>query len=198
MPRIVIVEDELLIGIQLKHILNKYNYTETSLYDNSDDVIDILGKHPVDLFLLDININGTMDGIELAMVIKEAQGTPVIFVTSYADIDTISKAKKAMPFGYIIKPFEDVDIYSAVEIALFRSTQKKEESIDKSSIENRFNIELTEREYETLLHLTEGLSNAQIASIQYVSVNTVKTHLRSIYSKFDISDRLMLVRTLLG
>ena len=198
MPRIVIVEDELLIGIQLQHILTKYNYKDTSLFDNSDDVIDILGKQTVDLFLLDININGSMDGIELAMVIKETQGTPVVFVTSYADIDTISKAKKAMPYGYIIKPFEDVDIYSAVEIALFRTEKKDLALMDQQAIEQRFNIELTTREYETLSHLTDGLSNAQIASLQYVSVNTVKTHLRSIYSKFDISDRLKLVQTILS
>jgi len=198
MSRIVIVEDELLIGIQLQHILQKYNYPETSLYDNSDAVIDILGKQPVDLFLLDININGTIDGIQLAMLIKKVQNTPVIFVTSYADIETISRAKKAMPLGYIVKPFEDRDIYSSVEIALFRSNQQEEHLLDRHAIEQRFNIELTTREYETLSHLTNGLSNAQIASLQYVSVNTVKTHLRSIYSKFDISDRLKLVQTILS
>ena len=198
MARIAIVEDEILIVKQLEHILKKFGYANLTSFDNSDKVIDALSKADFDLFLMDINIKGSTDGIGLAHIIQKKWGTPLIFITSYADKSTLDRAKTTMPLGYIVKPFEEKDIYSSVEIALYRAKSKPAKIISKTEVEDKFDVQLTPREYCILAQLTLGLSNAQIAESEFVSVNTVKTHLRNLYSKFDVTDRLKLVRTVLS
>ena len=197
MASIIIVEDDLLISKQLKAIVESFGHQVLQTLSNGDQAIDILGKVHADLFLLDINIEGTHSGIEVARCINRSIQKPFIFITSYSDKGTIDVAKQVMPSGYVIKPFDEDDIYTAVEIALFTFGQKMTSVRTKSELEQKHDVLLTPREYQTLLHLSEGLTNAQIAAIEYVSINTVKTHLRSLYGKFDVRDRLKLVHTVM-
>jgi DNA-binding NarL/FixJ family response regulator len=104
-----------------------------------------------------------------------------------------------MPNGYIVKPFDEKDILVALEIALFNARSNLQSSrMEKSNIERNHSLRLTEREYVTLIDLTQGLTNAQIADKQYVSINTVKTHLKNIYTKFEVTDRVNLVKCILS
>jgi DNA-binding NarL/FixJ family response regulator len=138
------------------------------------------------------------DGIELAQIERNQYSYPFIFVTSDADKETIEADKQTRPNGYIVKPFDERDIMTTLEIALFNAYhQSKSGMVSKSYIENTFNTTLTEREYVTLTDLVQGLTNGQIAAKQYVSINTVKTHLKILYAKLEVNDRVNMVKKVL-
>ena len=75
---------------------------------------------------MDIMLKGEMNGIETAEVMKNELGIPVIFLTAYADDSTLSKAKVTEPYGYIIKPFKEVDLHTTIEMALYKHDKNKE------------------------------------------------------------------------
>jgi len=197
--KVIVVEDEMLIRKQLVNILEKSGYAVIAQFANSDFFLDSIPDLSPDIILFDINIKGCKDGIGLADVVNRKYHYPFIFVTSYADRATLDAAKRTRPNGYIVKPFDEKDIISTVEIALFNASQNRNRSeIDITSLESDLDIILTEKEVLTLQDTVLGLTNAQIATKQDVSINTVKTHLKSLYAKFEVSDRVRLVRKALG
>ncbi len=197
--KLVIVEDELLIRMQLKSMLQKLGYQVINEYSNSDHFIDALPSLAPDLFLFDININGSKDGIELGHVIHKKFNIPFVYITSYADSKTIQAAKKTYPSGYIVKPFDEKDLLTTIEIALFNKPIKKPEAqvLRKDNIETSLKIHITEREYVTLIDVSLGLTNSQIAAKQNLSINTVKTHLKNLYAKIGATDRVNLVKKII-
>ena len=193
--KVIVVEDELLIRKELISILEKLGYQVVASFANGDQFLDGIHSLNPDIILFDINIKGSKDGIQLAQIVKDKYQLPFVFVTSYADKATIDAAKQTRPYGYIIKPFDERDILSTLEIALFNLAQQREQNqFSKERIERLNNVKLTDKEFSTLTDLVQGLSNAQIASNQEVSINTVKTHLKNLYAKFEVSDRVRLAR----
>lgn len=196
--KVVIVEDEMLIRKQLEAILLKLDYNVLRSFSNSDDFLDKLPILSPDIILFDINIKGSKNGIELAQIVRDNYTFPFVFITSYADRDTIESAKITRPNGYVIKPFDEKDIMMIMEIALYNAKSLEEKSVlNKERIENKHGVSLTEKEYITLSDLSHGLSNSQIAAKQYVSINTVKTHLKNLYAKLEVRDRINLVKKVL-
>lgn len=196
--KVIIVEDEMLIRKQLKTILTKLGNEIIQECSNGDVFLDVLPGLEPDIILFDINIKGSKDGIELAQVVRDKYDYPFIFITSYADRDTIEAAKVTRPNGYIIKPFDERDIMSTLEIALYNyAIRNDERSFSKERIEKKFSVNLTEREFVTLSDLKQGLSNGQIAAKQFVSINTVKTHLKNLYAKLNVNDRVNLIKKVL-
>ena len=196
--KVIVVEDELLIRKQLISILEKLDYEVIASYSNGDHFLDNLSSYHPDIILFDINIKGSKDGIVLAQIVRDKYEFPFVFVTSYADKATLEAAKQTRPNGYIVKPFDERDIMSTLEIALFNVDQQRQRrNLSKERIEHLNKIKLTEKEFATLGDLVKGLSNAQIAAHQEVSINTVKTHLKNLYAKFQVNDRVKLVRQVL-
>ncbi|MFT6810214.1 MAG: DNA-binding NarL/FixJ family response regulator [Saprospiraceae bacterium] len=196
--KVVIVEDEMLIRKQLKAILRKLNYEVFKSFANADSFLDCLPSLSPDIILFDINIRGSKNGIELAQIVRDKYSFPFIFITSYADRETIEAAKITRPNGYVIKPFDERDIMTIMEIALYNAQSIQESSqLNKERIEKKHKVSLTEREYVTLSDLSHGLTNSQIAAKQFVSINTVKTHLKNLYSKFEVGDRINLIKRVL-
>ena len=149
----------------------------------------IVSRSP-DLIILDINIEGHMDGIQLAESLRHHHNIPYIFLTSHADHNTLNKAKQTIPYGYIVKPFKNGDLISAIEMALFRHQNENKSTLPTLvSINDKLDINLTKKEYYCLLQLYEGLTNKQMAQKQYVSVNTIKSHLKNLFVKLDVVNR---------
>lgn len=193
--KVIVVEDEMLIRKELISILEKLDYQVVASFSNGDQFLDGLPSLQPDIILFDINIKGSKDGIQLAEIVRDKYHYSFIFVTSYADRATLEAAKKTRPNGYIVKPFDEKDIMSSMEIALFNaSEQKVSNGLNQQRIERVNGVKLTDKEFATLSDLVQGLSNAQIAAHQEVSINTVKTHLKNLYAKFEVSDRVRLVR----
>ena len=127
MSKILVVEDEAIILLQLEEILNSTGYTVAGLAASGEDAIEKARRLKPDLVLMDIVMPGRLNGIEAAKIITGELDIPVVFVTSYADDAIIEKAKSVKPYGYIVKPFNELVLKATIEVALFRKTSEQKE-----------------------------------------------------------------------
>lgn len=118
---VFILEDENIVAKDIEQSLKKLGYNVAGIASSGEKVKELLteGIAP-DIFLMDIMIKGDMNGIEVAEFVKENYGLPVIFLTAYADENTLSKAKITEPYGYILKPFKEIDLHTTIEMALYK------------------------------------------------------------------------------
>ncbi|MCK4312778.1 MAG: response regulator, partial [Candidatus Cloacimonetes bacterium] len=119
--RILIVEDERIVAEDIKRTLVNYNYEVCSILSYGEEAVIEVKELLPDLILMDIMLDGEMDGIEAAKKIYKEFGIPVIFLTAYANEKILKKAAQSTPFGYLIKPFEDRDLRASIEMALYKS-----------------------------------------------------------------------------
>jgi PAS domain S-box-containing protein len=119
--KILIVEDEAIIAMEIENQLHGLGYEVTSTVDTGEKAIQKAEADKPDLILMDIRIKGEMDGIDAAEVIRNRFGIPVIFSTAYLDEERIERAKITMPFGYVLKPIQERDLKVTVEMALYVS-----------------------------------------------------------------------------
>jgi PAS domain S-box-containing protein len=142
--RILIVEDETIVAMDIRQGLRRLGYEVPAMVDNGDDAIQKAKALKPDLILMDIQIQGSLDGIQTAHVIWQTLKIPVLFLTAYSDESTLQRAKAAEPFGYILKPFEERELHTSIEVALkkHRSFEEKtavhEEALEQS--EERFRL----------------------------------------------------------
>jgi CheY-like chemotaxis protein/DNA-directed RNA polymerase subunit L len=127
MSNILIVDDEAIISMQLEERLSTMGYTVTGMAATGEESIEKARLLSPDLVLMDIVMPGKMNGIEAAKVITAELDIPVVFVTAYADDIIIEKAKNVRPYGYIVKPFNELEIKAAIEVALFRKSSEQDE-----------------------------------------------------------------------
>ena len=165
---------------------------------HSDQALDALALKNYDIILLDINIKGSMNGIEIAHIINEKYHKPFVFVTSFADSTTIGEAKTTLPAGYVVKPFDEKEIYTAIEIALFRTSNAIPDQLSRDSINKKLNTNITEKELKVILDITNGMTNNQLASKHFVSENTIKTHIKNIYIKLSVHSKAELVKAVMS
>lgn len=123
---ILVVEDESIVAKDIQQSLKKLGYSVPSVENSGEDAIDAAGQHKPDLILMDIMLKGEISGIEAAQQIKNRYQIPVIFLTAYADESTLSKAKVTEPYGYIIKPFKEIDLHTSIEMALYKHGKEQE------------------------------------------------------------------------
>jgi two-component system, response regulator PdtaR len=126
MSKILVVDDEAIITMQLEERLSAMGYTVAGMASSGEDAIEKARRLSPDLVLMDIVMPGNLNGIEAAKTITGELDIPVVFVTSYADDAIIEKAKQVRPYGYIVKPFNELEIKAAIEVALFRKTAEQE------------------------------------------------------------------------
>ncbi|HIA37790.1 MAG TPA: response regulator transcription factor [Flavobacteriales bacterium] len=124
---ILIVEDENIVAKDIQYTLQKLGYNIIDICSNGEKAITSIRKKKPDLILMDIMLKGKLTGIDTVRQINKETSIPVIYLTAYADKDTLTKAKITQPHGYIIKPFKEVDIRTAVEVALYK--HKKDEKV---------------------------------------------------------------------
>lgn len=125
MKKFVIVEDERILSLYLKNLLNNWGYSVSSVYFRGEDFLDTINPEEIDMILMDINLGDGIDGIDTATVIKEKYDISSIFITAFADEKTVDKAKKANPAGFIVKPFREEELRAKLEIALYVDEAQK-------------------------------------------------------------------------
>jgi signal transduction histidine kinase len=118
--RILIVEDESIIALDIKTSLQDAGYQVLGVASSGEEAIALAQGQNPDLILMDIRLRGPMDGIEAAAYIQVQHPCPVVFLTAHADKQTLERAKLTDPFGYLTKPFEDHSLMTTIEIALAR------------------------------------------------------------------------------
>jgi len=140
-PKILIVEDESIVAKDIQNSLKKMGYIVPVVVSSGDKALNEIEESRPDLILMDIMLKGDMTGIDVANIIKERFNIPVVFLTAYADDNTLNKAKISEPYGYIIKPFKEKELQTTIEMAIYKherdSMVKRERDLYHSIIENK-------------------------------------------------------------
>lgn len=123
--KILIVEDEVVIAMDLQSSLQSQGYNVIGHITRGEDVISFIASNKPDIILMDVKLDGEIDGVETAQIIYDNHDIPVIFITSYSNKTIIERAKKTNPFGYIVKPFDDRELYTNIELAFFKHDSEK-------------------------------------------------------------------------
>jgi len=139
---ILIVENEVLISYMAESMLSELGYNVVGQAKNVDQALKILKTSKVGLVLLDINLSKGTEGIQLGYQLKETYHIPFIYLTSYSNKEIIDQAKQTNPGGYIIKPFNKVDLYTSIEICMTNVAKLMQDSDTKAKLEKPAFIEL--------------------------------------------------------
>ncbi len=123
---IMVIEDESIVAKDIQVCLRKLGYNVVGTFPSGEQAVEEAKTLLPDLVMMDIMLKGQMSGIEAADAIRKEQDIPIIFLTAYTDRNTVDKAKETEPYGYIIKPFKEIDIQTAIEIALYKHGKELE------------------------------------------------------------------------
>lgn len=138
---VLVVEDESIVSKDIQHSLKKLGYNVVGAASTGERAFELAESEQPDIILMDIMLKGNINGIETAEKVKKELNIPVIYLTAYADEATLSKAKVTEPYGYIIKPFKEVDLHTSIEMALYKYSKErevlKERDLFYSLIENK-------------------------------------------------------------
>jgi PAS domain S-box-containing protein len=124
-PRILIVEDDSIIAMELQERLRDLEYEVCGKTGTAENAVILAEGLRPDLVLMDIRLKAAMDGVEAAGRIQSQFDIPVVYLTAHADDDTLARAKATEPYGYIIKPFEERELTTAIEMALYKHNIEK-------------------------------------------------------------------------
>ncbi|MBC8415622.1 MAG: response regulator [Candidatus Cloacimonetes bacterium] len=138
MLKILIVEDERMIAEDIKLTLVHFNYKVIGIISKGEDALKKLEKLAPDLILMDIMLNGKLNGIETGAIITNKYDIPIIFLTAYADDKTIDQATSASPYGFILKPFDSKEIHAVIEMAMVKHKAKKVLEESRAKFESMF------------------------------------------------------------
>lgn len=198
--KILITEDEAIVARDIANRLRRMGYEITDIVDSGEAAIaSVLAAQP-DLILMDIMLQGDMDGVETVEKINDIASIPVVYLTAYADNETLKRAKATIPFGYILKPFKEKELQATIEIALSRhQAEQAMQGVLKSQYqENQANIERKSRYLSIVSHeFRTPLSVIKLAVdvLQYQSHNLTEEkkakRFKSIQFAVDNIDQLL-------
>lgn len=123
--KILIFEDESIIAMELKRKLEQIGYIVPAVESFGEKAIEMVERYNPDLILMDIMLEGQVDGIQAATRIREKKNIPLVFLTAYSDDRTIQRVKQIEPYGYILKPFDEREIKTVVELALYKHAMQR-------------------------------------------------------------------------
>jgi len=191
---ILIVENEPSIAQELLFNLQSLGYIVIGMAYDSESALGMLSNKKPDIVLLDVNIKGGKDGLAIATIINEKYNIPFIFLTTHSDGEVMGRTKDIRPYGYIVKPFNNEDIKHSVAIALANySMDYAKEEVSKEMLNKLCQTPLNDKEFQVILDIVAGSGTSDIANKNFISINTVKYHLKNIYQKLEVSDRTELL-----
>jgi len=125
MARIQIVEDETMVAAGIEEALSSLNYEVTGIASTGKEALQLARQKRPNLILMDIHLEGEMDGIQIAELIKSEFDIPIVFLTAYVDGPTFSRANNLEPYGYILKPFRQMELSTVVKLAIHRHQREE-------------------------------------------------------------------------
>ena len=143
--RTLVVEDESIVAKDIQLSLKRLGYNVLGIANNGEDAVALSRDLNPDIIIMDIMLKGKINGIEASEHIRKEQNIPIIFLTAYADENTLSKAKITEPYAYIIKPYKEIDLHTSIEMALYKHGKEleilKERDMLYNIVENKDNAE---------------------------------------------------------
>ena len=127
--RILIVEDEIIIAEDIKQYLIKFGYDVVGMADYGEEVIRLAKELMPDLLLVDIRLHGDFSGVDAARIVHNQLNLPIVFLTAYADDDILEKAAESFPYGYLLKPIRERELYATLKMA-FNKIKNENEILD--------------------------------------------------------------------
>lgn len=127
--QVLVVEDECNVATVMQVRLESYGYFVCAVATSGPEAIEAATRYAPDVVLMDVRLEGDMDGIEAAQRIRASRPVPVIFLSAYADERLLERAKSTEPFAYILKPYEGKELRMAIEIALYKSRMEQERTL---------------------------------------------------------------------
>jgi len=124
-PRLLVVEDERIVALGLQAQLEGLGYEVAALAASGEDAFARAEQVRPDLVLMDIHLEGEMDGVEAARLIRGRLHVPVVYLTAYSDREIVERAKLTEPLGYVLKPFEERELAVVIEMALYRHRMER-------------------------------------------------------------------------
>jgi two-component system response regulator LytT len=173
--KVLVVEDESIVSKDIQHSLKRLGYIISGAAATGEKAITLASEEKSSIVLMDIMLKGDMNGIEAAEIIKREHNIPVIFLTAYADESTLEKAKITEPYGYIIKPFKEIDLHTSIEMALYKHKKEKE----------------VEKERDLLYSLVEGRESKEFIFVKSNS-RLVKLNTKEIYFVEALKDYVVI------
>lgn len=119
-PRILVVEDGIIMARDIERRLKTLGYSVAGIATSGEEAVRLSAQLRPDLILMDVNLRSPMDGIQAAEQIRSHTEIPVVYVTGYSDEATLQRARQTDPFGYVLKPFEERELRTTIEMALYR------------------------------------------------------------------------------
>lgn len=179
---VLIVEDELITANGVSDLLTEEGFSVAGIADDAGTALRLFAEMDAkpDVVLCDIHIKGDIHGIDLARKLKEMYKCEIIFLTAYADSKTLHDAFATEPVMYIVKPFSDKQLLTALHMAFYRMIKRRDVQVAKKE------IVLTKREKEIAGLIMQGFTSRQIAAQLFISLQTVKTHRRSMLQRNDM------------
>lgn len=160
--KVLVVEDERIVAKDIQNTLKNLGYDVPSIASTGEEAIRKSGEFKPDIILMDIVLKGEIDGIEAASQIRSRFKIPIIYLTAYEDEDTLDRAKVTEPLGYILKPFEERDLHTTLEMALYRHSMETK-------------LQESEERYRALVeHSPEGIAIEVNKKITYVNPAAMK------------------------
>lgn len=161
---VLVVEDEFIVSKDIQSSLKKLGYNVIGAAPSGEKALEILAENTPDIVLMDIMLKGEMNGIETAEIVRNQYAIPVIYLTAYADESTLSKAKVTEPYGYILKPFKEIDLHTSIEMALYK--HKKEQEVEKERDMLYSLVENKEKEAANQLDFIFVKSNSKLVKLK--------------------------------
>lgn len=193
---ILVVEDEPIIAEDLSDLCTRAGHRVVGTAHSSERALLLARRMRPALALVDVNLGEATDGIDLAETLVGGLGVPVIFITSYMDRRTLERAGAVAPLGYIVKPFQEAQVRSSVEVALAQVGRFVSLDFDPQALSRPGQEPMSPAEIRVLECVWGGMGTQQMAETLHVSTNTIKFHLKRIHAKLGVRTRGELVRAL--
>ncbi len=181
--KVLVVEDEMIIGAKISMYLTDLGYEVTGIIPRGEEVLFHVKENTPDIILMDINLKGKLDGVETAMLIQKEIDIPIIYLTANTDDATFARAKPTRPYSFISKPFKQLDLKHALELASERILTEKsqpqnqpEKFVLNDRIFVRHNEVMVKIIIADILYLEADRNYCQVftKNSTYLLVNTLK------------------------
>ncbi len=192
--KLLIAEDDVVIAQNLSLSLEEIGYEVCAIVSSGEQLLSEIYKHNPDLAILDITLDGKLDGIDTAAILSKSSHIPFIFITALSDKETIDRAKLTNPHAYLVKPFDVRTLQSSIEVAIHNaSTQHQQANISDKLISTSATTEQTDH---YLLHNTlfvkvkNRLEKVALEDIVWIEAQDIYCNIKTLQHIYLVSQSL--------